>query len=132
MQSVTDQQTLTDSESKKIYRVLSPPPIARVHFVRKGREVKPGDYGWGAPQVAPPEKVGKFICLEGSDEHYGIVWLADFLPEEVEFVAGKPALTLLNPYAVKKSGAQPDASPSGGPATWPGNSGVSEGLPAVS
>jgi hypothetical protein len=132
MQSTNNQQTLTNSESKKIYRVLSPPPIARVHFVQKGREVRPGDYGWGAPQVSPPEKVGKFICLEGSDEHYGIVWLADFLPEEIEFLAMKPALAQLNPYAVKNPGAQPSASPNGGPATKPGNSGVTEAPPSLS
>jgi hypothetical protein len=132
MQAITDQQAWIDSEAKKIYRVLSPPPIERVHFVRKGRELKAGDYGWGAPQVSPPEKVGKFICLEGSDEHYAIVWLADFLPEEIEFVSVKPALTLLNPYAVKNPGAQPAASPNCGPATRPGNSGVAGGPPSVS
>ena len=103
MQSVTDQQAWIDSESKKIYRVLSPPPTARVHFVREGRSVRAGDYGWGAPQMFPPEKVGRFVSLEGSDEEYGIVWLADFLPEEIEFVALKPSLEASNPYAVQKS-----------------------------
>ena len=76
---------------------------ARVHFVREGRSVRAGDYGWGAPQMFPTEKVGRFVSLEGSDGDYGIVWLADFLPEEIEFVALKPSLEASNPYAVQKS-----------------------------
>jgi hypothetical protein len=63
----------------------------------------------------PKEKVGRFVSLEGSDDDYGIVWLADFLPEEIEFVALKPSLEVgqyrsdvrrsscSNPYAVQKS-----------------------------
>jgi hypothetical protein len=51
----------------------------------------------------PTEKVGRFVSLEGSDGDYGIVWLADFLPEEIEFVALKPSLEASNPYAVQKS-----------------------------
>ncbi len=103
MPSQFEQKASLDIEdSNKIYRVLSAPPAARVHFMRHGRAIRPGDYGWEAAQYHPPEKVGRFITLEGSDDCYGIVWLADFVTDEVEFVALKPALTGLNPYAVQK------------------------------
>ena len=101
--SEMEQKAWIDTESKKIYRVVSPPTAARVHFIREGRAIRAGDYGWGAPQQYPPKKVGRFVTSEGTDDHYGIVWLADFEAEELEFVTLKPTLTPLNPYAVQQS-----------------------------
>jgi hypothetical protein len=100
-----EQQSWTEAEAKKIYRVLTPPASDRVWYIKVGYTILAGDYGWGAPCVSPPERVAKFITLEGSDENFRSVWMADFLPSEVEFAAPKPDLVTFtghhNPFAVK-------------------------------
>src|SRR3954452_19851292 len=100
-----DEQTLwVKTEWEKIYRVMSTPPQERVWHAAEGHPVMVGDYGWSVPVVSPPERVGQFITLEGWDERYRMVWLADFLPCEVEFITQKPSSSeswpLPNPYGV--------------------------------
>jgi hypothetical protein len=101
-----EQKSWTEAEARKIYRVLIPPAPDRVWFTKFGHTILAGDYGWSAPCVSPPERVGRFVTLEGSDEDFRVVWMADFLSSEVEFAAAKPDLMIFtgrhNPYAVQK------------------------------
>jgi len=107
MLSPSEQLAWTEAEARKIYRVLAVPPAERVLCVKEGRAVLVGDYGWGAPLAYPPERVGEFIDLEGLKDDYLLIWMARFLPGEVEFAAPKPDLKDVggpypNPYAVQK------------------------------
>src|SRR3954454_21522159 len=93
MLSPDEQKVWIETEWEKIYRVVSPPPPERVWHAAQAYPVTAGDYGWSVPVMSPPERVGQFITLEGWDDRYRLVWLADFLPSEVEYAAQKPDLT---------------------------------------
>jgi hypothetical protein len=48
--------------------------------------IRVGDYAW----ERPPWHDGDLIYLHGLQEQWGVVWMAGFRPEDVEFVATKP------------------------------------------
>jgi hypothetical protein len=104
MLSPEEQKAWIDDEAGKIYRVLVLPPQERVMFVRKGRSILVGDFGFHTPLYSPPERVGKFITLTGCEEDFIYIWIAHFLPTEVEFITrlDDRAPRLVKPYEVQK------------------------------
>ena len=96
-----------DFEMWKIYRVLSVPPPERIWSLKSGHVVQAGDYGWSAPSLSSSGASGEVVSLEGLGDDYKLVWMADFLPSEVEYAAVKPDLKngggpYPNVYAVQK------------------------------
>jgi hypothetical protein len=68
---------------KSIYRVNALPGAGRGVCLDR---LKAGDYGW---ECRPWINDG-LLYLQGLNEQWGVVWIAGFRPEEVEFVCEKP------------------------------------------
>jgi len=66
-----------------IYRVKGPPSS---HWSWLKENIKVGDYGW----ERPPWGREDLIFLHGIQEQWGVVWIAGFRPEDVEYITTKP------------------------------------------
>jgi hypothetical protein len=90
------------SDWNRIFKVVSPPPKERIQFLRKGRVIQVGDFGWANPRW-PKDKEG-LIHLTGYDEKYLNIWYADFEAVEVTYIGQKPNPSLVvNPFPVKSA-----------------------------
>jgi hypothetical protein len=69
-----------------IYRVASLPTDETSVCKHKDTEIKIGDYGW----EAKPWKNNGLIYLHGLNAQWGLVWIAGFRPEQIEYVGLKP------------------------------------------
>jgi hypothetical protein len=96
------------SDWDRIFEVLSCPTKERIQWIRTGREIRVGDFGWASPR-APKEKEG-LIHLTGYDEKHLNIWYADFQSSEVRYVGRKPTvIPASNPFPVKPITSNPDA-----------------------
>jgi len=69
---------------RAIYRVLAlPSEEAKGYCVS---DIKVGDYGW----EARPWLNDSLICLHGLSEQWGLAWIAEFRPDQIEYVCPKP------------------------------------------
>jgi hypothetical protein len=66
-----------------IYRVKAPPAS---HWAWLKENITIGDYGW----ERPPWRNDDLIYLHGLQEQWGVVWMAGFRREDVEYVGPKP------------------------------------------
>jgi len=66
-----------------IYRVKGA-PSSQWSWLKENIQV--GDYAW----ERPPWRRDELIYLHGLQEQWGVVWMAGFRPEDVEYVTTKP------------------------------------------
>lgn len=71
---------------RAIYRVKILPTDPKSICKSKDTEIKIGDYGW----EATPWRNNGLIYLHGLNEKWGLVWIAGFRPEQIEYVCPKP------------------------------------------
>jgi hypothetical protein len=69
-----------------IYRVLSLPTDPRSVCTCKDIPINVGDYGW----EANPWRKNGLIYLHGLNAAWGLMWIAGFRPEQIEYVGPKP------------------------------------------